>query len=414
MGKTLRKVLFFLSLLIFLPLVCSVEAKAASDKVDVSKLSLEMQCAAGVNGIEHDGVLYFTDGTLYCYDKNMAESGKAPKVYKKGVRKFFIEGNYIYYWKPWSNSLYRMEIGKSKSTLVSRGVYYVLSTDEEKIYFWGKKYLYEVNYDGSGLKKIFNNKGNMTGSSLTHETAYILDGKMFYSKAVNGNGSESWQYWNYDHKICVMDLETGEKKTLVNPKGKNSEFSFGEIEGELYAWSGQLVYKYDTVTEKFISLGKIIPTGRGKIGKDGENIYATDWWAIVYDDGTYDYDDPESLRLLFEKWADSQWAVYRIGKDWKYRKLFDIQGVKYGEEDYFKLIATDGEYFCFVIQVDDPWIVCTDSNGIIRYQCYIEREAMASDYWISSEMKIKDGVFYLLTFTDSKVDLAKIVNLSAS
>ena len=121
----------------------------------------------------------------------------------------------------------------------------------------------------------------------------------------------------------------------------------------------------------------------------------------------------ESLKLLFEKWADSQWAVYRIGKDWEYRKLFDIQGVKYGEEDYFKLIATDGEYFCFVIQVDDPWIVCTDSNGNIRYQCYIEREAMASDYWISSEMKIKDGVFYLLTFTDSKVDLAKIVNLSA-
>lgn len=408
--KNLSKLISFITMLVIsLSFMSNSEASAASDglEIDISALNTEMQCAAAANGVEYAGALYFTDGTLYHYDKDMADQGKNPKKIKKGVRKFFIEDNYIFYWKPWSNSLYRMELDGKNSVLISKGVRYVLSADREKIYFWGKKYLYEMNHDGSDVKRIFTNKGNRSSSVQMNDTAYIFDGKMLYSKAVKINGCDYSQYWSCDHKVCMLDLNSGEKETLISPKGLDETFSFSEINGELYAISGKSVYKYNPESETFSKLENGIQKGRYNIGEADGTLYSTDDWLVIYDDGTYDYDDPESWKSLEAHWKDSLWTVYRIDEDWEYNDLFTINDIKYDYESVLELVSTDGKYYCFTLFLNEPLVFCTDSDGNIVYKCYIWRESDSLYRYI----RIKDGVLYILCFNDEKADLAKIVDL---
>ena len=259
----------------------STSVSASTVDTDLSKLDIGMQCAAVMNSKEYEGTLYFSyNNVLYGYNSVMAAKGMQPKVFLKSIdseKPFEIYKGYFYYYtRETQNTLYRSEIGSGSKKRVSRGVYRIITIHGDRVYFKAKKYYYSVRTDGKDLKCIFKNKWNNSPDDVSDnasDTMYVFNGKMFYSK---GLSETNGPYERHDHKLCVMDLKDGSKKTLLNPDGINSSFRFYELEGELYVRysnylkKAEVIYRYEVNSDTLVLVEGADKHFSHIIGTDGK------------------------------------------------------------------------------------------------------------------------------------------------
>ena len=240
-----------------------ISASASTKDLDLSKLDIGMQCAAVMNSDEYEGTLYFSyNNVLYGYNSSMAGKGVQPRVFLKSIdseKPFIIYKGYFYYYtRETQNTLYRTKIGSDSKKRVSKGVYKIITVQDDRVYFKAKKYYYSVRTDGKDLKCIFKNKWNASPddvSDIASDTMYIFNGKMFYSKGFRETNGPSERH---DHMLCVMNLKDGTKKTLLDPVGVDSSFRFYELEGELYVRysnylkKAEVIYRYDAKKDSLV------------------------------------------------------------------------------------------------------------------------------------------------------------------
>ena len=371
----------------------------ASDNILLVELKPEMQCAAAINGIAYKDNLYFVyDNQLYRYNTDTEKRQHAPDVFIDNASDFFIKEGYVYYREYWSNNLYRTSIGNGGKEIISGDVTDIIYMDENYLYYWGrksyysgKKKLYRVSFDGKNHSLVFSNKGNPYSIDEANgcSSACIYDGMLIYSKGKND------RYGNYaDYKICCKDLENGEKRKLLSPKGKNDPFGFYILDNELYAVCQEKIYRYDAEKMCFTSISGCTFTDLEIIGKDDQYIYATD--------ETDSYND------------NTEANIYRIGKDWKAKKLFSITGLTSNMENVRYLSAASG-YYCFLFYNESvSWAVCTDDMGRIVYKRNAWNDGITRGYideYLDVDMAVKNDVLYILCHDSGWIGGAEMVHL---
>ena len=389
--------LFILYLISGMLLLPYIKTEAVANEIDTSMLNNEMQCAVAVNGIEYEGVLYFTlDNIMYRFTSDMAKGGEKAKIYLKNVDTdsgFFVNDGYIYFRKELTHSLYRVRAGDTKKELVTKGVHRILYYDKKYIYFWGKRYLYSVQVDGEGLKCMYRNKWNFK-SGENYSTAYIYNGKLFYSKGLSKayEGLES-----HDHKLCVQDLEKGSKKTLLNPKGCTGSFYFFELEGELfsqfsdYGMKTKKIFHYNRENESFEEVEGADGEFYDFVGTDGKYLYSV-------------YEYSKELMLADENIPDNVgtsgvWKLFRTGRNWKQEYMFDINVGKELAYSSIQFKQREDDYYVFKYIDEFSICYCVDSKGNIVYSQKFKagsKKNIQTDAG-SVDMIIKDGKLYTLS-----------------
>ena len=335
-----------------------ISASASIKDLDLSKLDIGMQCAAVMNSDEYEGTLYFSyNNVLYGYNSSMAGKGVQPRVFLKSIdseKPFMIYKGYFYYYtRETQNTLYRTKIGSDSKKRVSKGVYKIITVQDDRVYFKAKKYYYSVRTDGKDLKCIFKNKWNASlddVSDIASDTMYIFNGKMFYSKGLRETNGP---YERHDHKLCVMNLKDGTKKTLLDPDGVDSSFRFYELEGELYVRysnylkKAEVIYRYDAKKDSLVLVEGADKHFSHIIGTDGKYLYAA----------------PDEYDVFYGSRTKGQADIYRISKDWHQESLFTIKDA-FLPTDALYFTDTNGAYYVFNYEDDEyPLHYCIDSNG---------------------------------------------------
>lgn len=351
--------LIVLSMIIISFLKAPISASASTKDLDLSKLDIGMQCAAVMNSAEYEGTLYFSyNNVLYGYNSSMAGKGVQPRVFLKSIdseKPFMIHKGYFYYYtRETQNTLYRTKIGSDSKKRVSKGVYKIITVQDDRVYFKAKKYYYSVRTDGKDLKCIFKNKWNASPddvSDIASDTMYIFNGKMFYSKGLRETNGPAERH---DHMLCVMNLKDGTKKTLLDPDGVDSSFRFYELEGELYVRysnylkKAEVIYRYDAKKDSLVLVEGADKHFSHIIGTDGKYLYAA----------------PDEYDVFYGSQEKGRADVYRIGKDWHQEFLFTINKEVsiYTPDLYFS--DTNGIYYIFYYEDEEyPQRYCFDSSG---------------------------------------------------
>ena len=352
--------LILLSVIVICLYIGPTPVSAATKDIDLSKLDIGMQCAAVMNSKEYEGTLYFSyNNVLYGYNSGMAAKGIQPQVYLKSIdseKPFMIYKGYFYYYtKETQNTLYRTRIGSDSKKRVAKGVYRIITIQDDRVYFKAKKYYYSVSIDGKDLKCIFMNKWNASSydvSDNASDTMYIYGGKMYYSK---GSSKPNGPYERHDHKLCVINLKNGSKKTLLNPDGINSSFRFYELEGELYVRysnylkKAEVIYRYDVNTDTLVLVEGADKHFSNIIGTDGKYLYAA----------------PDRYDVFYANHEKGRADIYRIGKEWHQEFLYTIKDLSISTDyDILHLTDTNGTYYVFDYEDDEyPHHYCIDSDG---------------------------------------------------
>ncbi|MBR5177470.1 MAG: hypothetical protein IKW90_01560 [Lachnospiraceae bacterium] len=374
-------------------------ASASEAGFDITGYDDETRCAIAMNGIEYNGVVYFTkDNMLYRITPDMAKKGKKAQVYLKNVDTesglFEISG-YIYFKKIYTHSLYRIKAGDRNKELVSKGVYKITNIDEGYIFFWGKKYFYRVKADGSNLECLSRNKLNAHCSNEVCSTACVFNEKMFYSKGFRKSTEDEDKI---DHKLYVQNLETKDRKTLLNPDGCNGTFYLYEIDGKLFAQysdygtNSRHTYIYNPENEAFERMIDADLFFNPIIGTDGTYLYSVNEHSeetVLNGSVATDTTEP-----------DGTWKIYRIGPDWKQEYLFDVNADKYLAYNILKFIQKSDDYYIFKYFDEKATCYCVDSNGnIVYYQGFDYADTKDSIDFDNGtvDMVIKDGILYTLS-----------------
>ena len=328
--------LIILSVIAICCFKATISASASIKDLDLSKLDIGIQCAAVMNSAEYEGTLYFSyNNVLYGYNSSMAGKGVQPRVFLKSIdseKPFMIHKGYFYYYtRKTQNTLYRTKIGSDSKKRVSKGVYKIITIQDDRVYFKAKKYYYSVRTDGKDLKCIFKNKWNASlddVSDIASDTMYIF----------NGN----------------MNLKDGTKKTLLDPDGVDSSFRFYELEGELYVRysnylkKAEVIYRYDAKKDSLVLVEGADKHFSHIIGTDGKYLYAA----------------PDEYDVFYGSQEKGRADVYRIGKDWHQEFLFSINKEVsiYTPDLYFS--DTNGIYYIFYYEDEEyPQRYCFDSSG---------------------------------------------------
>lgn len=369
---------------------------ASEKNTDVKGYDDETMCAIAMNGIEYNGVIYFTkDNMIYRITPEMT---KKAQIYLKNVDTesgIFENDGYIYFKKVNTKSLLRVKAGEKKKELVSRGVSRITDIDEEYIYFWGKKFFYKVKTDGSSLECLSKNKLNHPCPNEVCSTVCVFDDMLFYSKGFKAKNDKEDKT---DHKLCVQNLETKSKKTLLNPAGCNGSFFFYKLDGKLfvqysdYGSRSRHTYIYNSKTESFDRLSDADQVFNMIVGTDGKYLYAA-YESSLADvlENTLEVNEPQSV---------GTWKIYRIGTDWKEEYLFDIKADKVLAYSILKFMQESNGYYIFNYWDERAISFCVDSDGNIVYSQgfnYVESKKNIQFDDGTVDMVIKDGILYTLS-----------------
>ena len=372
-----RKSLLFMCAFILCLVVCAlldgeyaVKAKAVTGEadnvtVDISGLREKMQAGAVFTGVEYDGDLYFiSDAKLYKYTAEQAKTGKEPTLVVNNAQSFRIDNDAIFYTKSYGNAVYRINLSDGKTTQLSKEKYGVCLTDfhtDGYFYLWDNNKFYSVSETDGSRILLAKYSGNYGLYNRGRSVCFFKD-RFFYScgfKSKNGTyASYPYSGKTCDYKICSKNLDGTGRKTVLNPKGANSEFNFYEIEGELFAVSGTDIYRYNEKKEKFKKVKNIeFPT----YWSNDKMFGGKHTYNILGNDGTYLYlykiitEIPDELKESASVRVDqciNTVDIYRVGADWKLIPIFSgvnirvDQGYIINEDFIMYLDYADEDYMC--------------------------------------------------------------------
>ena len=348
----------------------AVKAKAVTGEadnvtVDISGLREKMQAGAVFTGVEYDGDLYFiSDAKLYKYTAEQAKTGKEPTLVVNNAQSFRIDNDAIFYTKSYGNAVYRINLSDGKTTQLSKEKYGVCLTDfhtDGYFYLWDNNKFYSVSETDGSRILLAKYSGNYGLYNRGRSVCFFKD-RFFYScgfKSKNGTyASYPYSGKTCDYKICSKNLDGTGRKTVLNPKGANSEFNFYEIEGELFAVSGTDIYRYNEKKEKFKKVKNIeFPT----YWSNDKMFGGKHTYNILGNDGTYLYlykiitEIPDELKESASVRVDqciNTVDIYRVGADWKLIPIFSgvnfrvDQGYIINEDFIMYLDYADEDYMC--------------------------------------------------------------------
>lgn len=427
-----RKSLLFMCAFILCLVVCAlldgeyaVKAKAVTGEadnvtVDISGLREKMQAGAVFTGVEYDGDLYFiSDAKLYKYTAEQAKTGKEPTLVVNNAQSFRIDNDAIFYTKSYGNAVYRINLSDGKTTQLSKEKYGVCLTDfhtDGYFYLWDNNKFYRVSETDGTRILLAKYSGNYGLYNRGRSVCFFKD-RFFYSY---GFKSENGTYASYpysgktcDYKICSKNLDGTGRKTVLNPKGANSEFNFYEIEGELFAVSGTDIYRYNEKKEKFKKVKNIeFPT----YWSNDEIFGGKHTYNILGNDGTYLYlykiitEIPDELKESASVRVDqciNTVDIYRVGADWKLIPIFSgvnirvDQGYIINEDFIMYLDYADEDYMCIRFGDEDFLPLFIDREGNYLFSLgYFAKEDDIQDGYDADEStvtaKIRDGKVYVI------------------
>lgn len=427
-----RKSLLFMCAFILCLVVCAlldgeyaVKAKAVTGEadnvtVDISGLREKMQAGAVFTGVEYDGDLYFiSDAKLYKYTAEQAKTGKEPTLVVNNAQSFRIDNDAIFYTKSYGNAVYRINLSDGKTTQLSKEKYGVCLTDfhtDGYFYLWDNNKFYSVSETDGTRILLAKYSGNYGLYNRGRSVCFFKD-RFFYSC---GFKSENGTYASYpysgktcDYKICSKNLDGTGRKTVLNPKGANSEFNFYEIEGELFAVSGTDIYRYNEKKEKFKKVKNIeFPT----YWSNDEIFGGKHTYNILGNDGTYLYlykiitEIPDELKESASVRVDqciNTVDIYRVGADWKLIPIFSGVNIRVDQgyiinEDFIMYLGyADEDYMCIRFGDEDFLPLFIDREGNYLFSLgYFAKEDDIQDGYDADEStvtaKIRDGKVYVI------------------
>lgn len=403
----------------------AVKAKAVTGEadnvtVDISGLREKMQAGAVFTGVEYDGDLYFiSDAKLYKYTAEQAKTGKEPTLVVNNAQSFRIDNDAIFYTKSYGNAVYRINLSDGKTTQLSKEKYGVCLTDfhtDGYFYLWENNKFYSVSETDGSRILLAKYSGNYGLYNRGRSVCFFKE-RFFYSC---GFKSENGTYASYpysgktcDYKICSKNLDGTGRKTVLNPKGANSEFNFYEIEGELFAVSGTDIYRYNEKKEKFKKVKNIeFPT----YWSNDEIFGGKHTYNILGNDGTYLYlykiitEIPDELKESASVRVDqciNTVDIYRVGADWKLIPIFsDVnicvdQGYIINEDFIMYLDYADEDYMCIRFGDEDFFPLFIDREGNYLFSLgYLDKVDDIQDGYDADEStvtaKIRDGKVYVI------------------
>lgn len=403
----------------------AVKAKAVTGEadnvtVDISGLREKMQAGAVFTGVEYDGDLYFiSDAKLYKYTAEQAKTGKEPTLVVNNAQSFRIDNDAIFYTKSYGNAVYRINLSDGKTTQLSKEKYGVCLTDfhtDGYFYLWDNNKFYSVSETDGSRILLAKYSGNYGLYNRGRSVCFFKD-RFFYSC---GFKSENGTYASYpysgktcDYKICSKNLDGTGRKTVLNPKGANSEFNFYEIEGELFAVSGTDIYRYNEKKEKFKKVKNIeFPT----YWSNDKMFGGKHTYNILGNDGTYLYlykiitEIPDELKESASVRVDqciNTVDIYRVGADWKLIPIFSgvnirvDQGYIINEDFIMYLDYADEDYMCIRFGDEDFFPLFIDREGNYLFSLgYFAKEDDIQDGYDADEStvtaKIRDGKVYVI------------------
>jgi len=427
-----RKSLLFMCAFILCLVVCAlldgeyaVKAKAVTGEadnvtVDISGLREKMQAGAVFTGVEYDGDLYFiSDAKLYKYTAEQAKTGKEPTLVVNNAQSFRIDNDAIFYTKSYGNAVYRINLSDGKTTQLSKEKYGVCLTDfhtDGYFYLWDNNKFYSVSETDGSRILLAKYSGNYGLYNRGRSVCFFKD-RFFYScgfKSENGTYA-SYPYFGKtcDYKICSKNLDGTGRKTVLNPKGANSEFNFYEIEGELFAVSGTDIYRYNEKKEKFKKVKNIeFPT----YWSNDKMFGGKHTYNILGNDGTYLYlykiitEIPDELKESASVRVDqciNTVDIYRVGADWKLIPIFSgvnirvDQGYIINEDFILYLDYADEDYMCIRFGDEDFFPLFIDREGNYLFSLgYLDKIDDIQDGYDADEStvtaKIRDGKVYVI------------------
>ena len=427
-----RKSLLFMCAFILCLVVCAlldgeyaVKAKTVTGEadnvtVDISGLREKMQAGAVFTGVEYDGDLYFiSDAKLYKYTAEQAKTGKEPTLVVNNAQSFRIDNDAIFYTKSYGNAVYRINLSDGKTTQLSKEKYGVCLTDfhtDGYFYLWDNNKFYSVSETDGSRILLAKYSGNYGLYNRGRSVCFFKD-RFFYSC---GFKSENGTYASYpysgktcDYKICSKNLDGTGRKTVLNPKGANSEFNFYEIEGELFAVSGTDIYRYNEKKEKFKKVKNIeFPT----YWSNDKMFGGKHTYNILGNDGTYLYlykiitEIPDELKESASVRVDqciNTVDIYRVGADWKLIPIFSgvnirvDQGYIINEDFIMYLDYADEDYMCIRFGDEDFFPLFIDREGNYLFSLgYLDKVDDIQDGYDADEStvtaKIRDGKVYVI------------------
>lgn len=427
-----RKSLLFMCAFILCLVVCalldgeySVKAKAVTGEtdnvtVDISGLREKMQAGAVFTGVEYDGDLYFiSDAKLYKYTAEQAKTGKEPTLVVNNAQSFRIDNDAIFYTKSYGNAVYRINLSDGKTTQLSKEKYGVCLTDfhtDGYFYLWDNNKFYSVSETDGSRILLAKYSGNYGLYNRGRSVCFYKD-RFFYScgfKSANGTyASYPYSGKTCDYKVCSKNLDGTGRKTVLNPKGANSEFNFYEIEGELFAVSGTDIYRYNEKKEKFKKVKNIeFPT----YWSNDEVFGGKHTYNILGNDGTYLYlykiitEIPDELKesaSVRVDQCDNTVDIYRVGADWKLIPIFSgvnirvDQGYIINEDFIMYLDYADEDYMCIRFGDEYFFPLFIDREGNYLFSLgYLDKVDDIQDGYDADEStvtaKIRDGKVYVI------------------
>ena len=403
----------------------AVKAKAVTGEadnvtVDISGLREKMQAGAVFTGVEYDGDLYFiSDAKLYKYTAEQAKTGKEPTLVVNNAQSFRIDNDAIFYTKSYGNAVYRINLNDGKTTQLSKEKYGVCLTDfhtDGYFYLWDNNKFYSVSETDGSRILLAKYSGNYGLYNRGRSVCFFKD-RFFYSC---GFKSENGTYASYpysgktcDYKICSKNLDGTGRKTVLKPKGANSEFNFYEIEGELFAVSGTYIYRYNEKKEKFKKVKNIeFPT----YWSNDKMFGGKHTYNILGNDGTYLYlykiitEIPDELKESASVRVDqciNTVDIYRVGADWKLIPIFSgvnirvDQGYIINEDFIMYLDYADEDYMCIRFGDEDFFPLFIDREGNYLFSLgYLDKVDDIQDGYDADEStvtaKIRDGKVYVI------------------
>lgn len=403
---------------------------------DISGLNEKMQTGAVFTGIEHDGDLYFiSDTKLYKYASEQAQTGKEPEVIVNDAQRFWIEDDSVFYTRSYSNVLYRTDLNGGNTKQLSKDKYGVYLTDhhtDKYFYLWDNNKFYGISETDGSRTLLVKYSGNYGLYNRERSVCFYKD-KLFYScgfKSKNG----SYAFYPYsgkmcDYKVCSKNFDGTGRKTVLNPKGANSEFQFYVIEDELFAVSGTDVYRYNEEKGKFKKVKNVaFPTYWYSDGDfEVKRLY-----NVLGTDGTYLYlyrittEIPDELKDSTSVRVDqciNTVKIYRVGADWQLETIFsgaDIrveQGYIISEDCCMYLEDADENYMCIRYGEEDffPLFIDREGNYLFSLGYFAKGDDISDNYDADEstvQARIRDGKVYAIQHDGGgRVAAVKIVPL---
>ena len=422
-----------ISIIVSLFFTCFVipSGKAAADvrensnnsSFDISKLNEKMQTGAVFTGVEYGENLYFIcDAKLYKYTAEQAQRGKEPTLLIDNAVRFWIENDAIFFSKSYENAVYRTDLDGRNKKILSKRTNRICLTDfhmEGYFYLWDKNKFYRVSESDGSRTLLAKYRGSYNASNRGR-SVYFYGDKLFYSYGfADENGSyASYPGKNCDYRIYSENTDGTGRKSVLNPKGANQEFRFFEIEGHLFAVSGNDIYRYNEKKGKF---KKVRDTAFPTYMYYGEDFEGKRQYDILGSDGTYLYlyrittEIPKELEDSTEVRVDqciNTVNIYRVGADWQLKTIFSgvnlrvysnihSQGYIISDDEWLGLDYADENYLYIRYGDEDilTFIIGKEGNYLFSLGYFATEEDIPANYDADEstvQARIRDGKVYVI------------------